>query len=70
SDLPVLREVGGHFAEYTPPGQLQGFVETARQMIDRSRVLPEPEIMQSRAAFLAKYSWSHYVRELDKLIKD
>lgn len=68
TDLPVLREVGGEFAKYTPPGRVEGFVAKARQMIDESRLEADPQKIELRESFLSKYSWSHYVRELYRII--
>lgn len=74
SDLPVLREVGDEFAEYTPPGDVEGFVTKARQIIDDSIPESDQQKMQLRKIFISKYSWSHYVRELygiiNSLLKD
>jgi glycosyltransferase involved in cell wall biosynthesis len=66
TDLPVLREVGGEFATYTPPGDLKGMIRNASQMLNEKSGDVNQESLR---AFLSKYSWSHYVHELSYLME-
>lgn len=66
TDLPVLREVGGEFATYTPPGDLKGMIRNASQMLNEKSGDVNQESLR---AFLSKYNWSHYVQELSYLVE-
>jgi glycosyltransferase involved in cell wall biosynthesis len=66
TDLPVLREVGGEFATYTPPGDLKGMIRNASQMLNEKSGDVNQESLR---AFLSKYNWSHYVQELSYLME-
>ena len=66
TDLPVLREVGGEFATYTPPGDLKSMIRNASQMLNQKSGDVNQESLR---AFLSKYNWSHYVHELSYLME-
>jgi glycosyltransferase involved in cell wall biosynthesis len=74
SDLPVLREVGGPFAEYAMPGDCPEFVHKIRSELDSVRNLTKrtshPEGQEARSDYLKKFQWPETARRLAEILHE
>ena len=69
SDLPVLREVGGHVASYAPVGDIPAWTEAVLEILAE----PPPSAAARRASGLARarlYSWSDHADRLEEIYRD
>jgi glycosyltransferase involved in cell wall biosynthesis len=71
SDLPVLREVGGHAPQFVPVGDVPGWTSAALELIRQRREDP-PGWTARRAeglAHAARFSWGETARRYVQLYR-
>jgi glycosyltransferase involved in cell wall biosynthesis len=61
SDIPVLREVGGDAAIYSPVGDINTWVTNSLMTITTPHLTPSLDRRQARAAY---YTWDNYARTI------
>ena len=72
SDLPVLREVAGNAAVYSPVADVAVWGEAVRRLVCERRDQPGPWMQrrQNGIAQAAKFSWAEYARKMVAVYSD
>ena len=69
SEIPALKEIGGHAAVYCRPGAIKEWVETVRMLLHQHAHHPEEWQARREAGIrnAARFSWNAYAAEMAKI---